>query len=481
MNEKSYFKKFATIHSVNSSKNYLRLFDALIEMEEFDAKALQKKFEGESIERYMSSEMNYLEEQLLKSLTNFSFEKRKKNQKHIHYISILIDKGFRQRAKKFLKKTKTTAYKKEEFTTIIKLIQLEEEIFFRDKDFDFLEKLTKLNEERKEIYAKIQNINELRLLREQISKAQFLHGYIHDQSKFSEFYHASLMVSPDHALSFKAKEHWYYIRSILFYLIRKYKKAQEANLDLLKIMRENDDLFNASDILPITSNVLFSSALIKDEITFFQTLPILDSLKSKPTIDKIYIEYVKYSRVLEFFYQKMDLDSTIKYTEDISPYILKNYQSMAFLPLNHTLLVMTRAEIITRRFKKAINWLNIWLKEGIADHSLIHAHCFLLITRYEMGWNKLLEAELSTTYKLFKRKGKYDDLAQAMVAFFRKYLRYPDKEISYLKILVDKLTTIKANPEKNHAFEYFDFKNWGELQLEKRLELRTQESQERRF
>ena len=462
MNEKSYFKKFATIHGSNTSKNYLRLFNAIAQMENFDANNLKNKFEGEPIAKYLSSEMKYLEEQLLKSLTNFSFEKDKQNQnqKHIHYITILIDKGFRQRAIKILKKTKTAAYKKEEFTTIIKLIQLEEEIFFRNKTFDFLEKLSKLNNERQELYAKIQNINDLRLLREQISKVQFVQGYVDDVSKFSKFYNSSLMQSPKNALSFKAKEHWYYIKSILSYLMRQYRKAQQANLQLLGIMQENNHLFNPSNILPITSNVLYSSALIKDEVTFLNTMPLIETLQTKPTIDKIYLQYVKHSRVLELYYQKMDSDAIINYMEEVTPFVLSNYKTMTFPLLNHILLIVIRAEIITKRFQKAINWLNIWLEVGVGDYILIHAHCFLLITRYEMSWNKLLTAELETTYKLFRRRGKYDDLAKAMVAFFRSYLKNPQKENLYLEMLHHKLKSIKAIPEKNHAFEYFDFENW---------------------
>ena len=470
MNEKSYFKKFANIHSSKTSKNYIRLFNAIAQMQDFDVQVLQKKFEGEPIARYLSSEMNYLEEQILKSLTNFSFEKNKQNQnqKHILYITILIEKGFRQRAIKILKKTKTAAYQKEEFTTIIKLIQLEEEIFFRDKIFDFFEKLSQLNTERQQLYAKIQNINELRLLREQISKTQFVHGYIDDVSKFSNFYTSSLMQSPKNALSFKAKEHWYYIKSILSYLMRQYGKAQQANLILLGIMQENNHLFNPSNILPITSNVLYSSALIKDEVTFLKIMPLIEILKTEPTIDKIYLQYVTHSRVLELYYQKMDLDAVINYMEEVTPFVLKNYRTMPFQRLNHMLLMMVRAEIITGRFQKAINWLNIWLEVGVGDYILIHAHCFLLITRYEVGWYKLLAAELETTYKLFRRRGKYDDLAKSMVAFFRSYLKNPKKEILYLTTLHHQLKTIKVVPEKNHAFEYFDFENWcGEVLAKK--------------
>ena len=477
MNEKSYFKKFATIHSSKTSKNYIRLFDAIAQMQGFDVQFLKKKFEGEPIAKHLSSEVNYLEEQILKSLTNFSFEKNKRtqNQKHIHYITILIEKGFRQRAKKILKKTKTAAYQKEEFTTIIKLIQLEEEIFFRDKIFDFLEKLSKLNTERQELYAKIQNINELRLLREQISKTQFIHGYIDDVSKFSNFYNSSLMQSPDNAFSFKAKEHWYYIKSIQFYLLRQYKKAQQANLMLLDIMEENNHLSNPSDILPIASNVLYSSALAKDETTFWQTMPTLEVLKAKPNIDKIYFQYVKHSRVLELYYQKMDLKSTTNYLEEVTPFFLKHHDTLPFLPLNHMLLLMVRAEIITERFQKAINWLNKWLEAGPGEYILIHARCFLLITRYELGWNELLAAELETTYKLFRRQGKYDNLAKAMVAFFRSYLKNPKKEISYLTTLHHQLKTIKAVPEKNHAFEYFNYEKWCEQVLAKRQNLRDNE------
>ena len=75
---------------------------------------------------------------------------------------------------KVLKQAKSLAYHFEEFTIIFQLIQMEEEILFSHGILHFTAHLEKLKKEREEITQKIQNLNELKLLKVLARELQFI-------------------------------------------------------------------------------------------------------------------------------------------------------------------------------------------------------------------------------------------------------------------------------------------------------------------
>ena len=68
LNEKVYFKRNAKIHSGNEEMNYLKVYEVVEKLKEFDKQKLKEHFKGTTIEKYLSSEVNYLKEKILISL-----------------------------------------------------------------------------------------------------------------------------------------------------------------------------------------------------------------------------------------------------------------------------------------------------------------------------------------------------------------------------------------------------------------------------
>jgi len=126
MREKAYFKRFAQMYSGKKNKNYMQLYNELEKMTVFEKQKFNTRFANQPIGRQMSSELNYLFGQLLKSMINFHLENsnKKKLQKSILYIDILMEKGYRKQALKILNKAKKLAKEHEDFTTILKLALL---------------------------------------------------------------------------------------------------------------------------------------------------------------------------------------------------------------------------------------------------------------------------------------------------------------------------------------------------------------------
>ena len=69
--EKSYFRRYSKIHGDNPDRNYLHIYNFLEKQKEFDESKMKAQFSGKQFVKYLSSEKNYLFEQILTSLMNF--------------------------------------------------------------------------------------------------------------------------------------------------------------------------------------------------------------------------------------------------------------------------------------------------------------------------------------------------------------------------------------------------------------------------
>ncbi len=461
--EKAYFNRFASTYSGSKEKNYLLLYEALMEMEEYNVEALKHRFAGSTIAKYLSSESDYLEEQLLKSLANFYFDStpHRELQKDILFIDILIEKGFQKRALKILAQAKKIAYRNEDFTTILKLIQLEEEILFEEGILGFTKKLGELQAERQHITNQIQNLNELRLLREQARELQFTELFVTDPSKFPHIFANPLMETENNALSISAKEHWMYIREIRYYLTRQYKKGQLASSEYLAFMEENTHLVKPSKMHSTISNYLYFSVLLGDTETFFATLPKLEKMLAKSPSDTVYILYIKYARIIELFYQTDD-PRLYELATEAGVYLTQNHEKMGNTQVNYMALLMVKACLETGHYKVAADWLIFWNHIGPLEHTLIQNRLMTLILYLESGWNDLLESATATAYKTLRSHKKYDKLAAALISFFKTHLKKPNDIKINLEQLSTSLAEIKASPEDNKAFIYYDFHKWCE-------------------
>jgi len=95
--EKVYFKRSSKTHANSTDKNYLKIYEALDKQKTYNKKTLIGLFAGTSISKYLSSEINFLNEKILLSLFYFNLNKSKRNkiQKGILIAEVLTSKGFK--------------------------------------------------------------------------------------------------------------------------------------------------------------------------------------------------------------------------------------------------------------------------------------------------------------------------------------------------------------------------------------------------
>jgi len=307
LSEKAYFKKFASFHHGNKDKNYLKLYDLFIGQANFVEKELAPALDKIGLAKHYSSEQNYLYRQLMTSLINFHFENTtyRKLSKQILAIDLLMEKGFRKKANKVLRRAKKLATDLEEFSILLKLTQLEEEILFREGILNFTKKLEELKQERQRIMLIMENYSDLRLLREQVRELQYTVRYTREFENYPDLLNPSLLTHASNALSVKALSHWYYIEMSIANMMGDVQKSLEAGNLTLELIEQYPALFPSLQRAVTLSNIIYDAILMNDRSLFNEKMI---QLKNQTDVNKFYLKYVEYVRKLKFGTVNHDLE-----------------------------------------------------------------------------------------------------------------------------------------------------------------------------
>ncbi len=462
--EKAHFRKYTEMHQRKRDKNYLKLYTSILAQPICDAESLRKHFKGTPIHAHFSSEMNYLFEQLMKALMIFHLNNRNsyKLLKLIFYIELLLEKGERKKAAKLLKQAKETAYQFEDFSLVIKTIELEERVLFKQGILNFGEKLESLEKERQLATDKINNFNRLRLLREQVREFQFTHIYVNSPEKYPEVFEHPLLAGESTALSKHALEVYYYTKCIIEYLQRNYEEGIVASRIYLSFLEEHEYLFPDAKLLPALSNYLLMLSLLGAKEEFELIMQKLYLLESKKSLDQHYIEYIRNCRSFELCYTLSDQKMAEETLTKAIFILTKQNEYLAEAQKDYLFYYAIRCCIDLRQFEKGFELMNLWYELGVEEFSTSLRRIFKLIIIYELGYVQWLETEIQTTYKVLKKRKKYARLEKTFIAFFRKFAANPTREKKLLYHLNVDLDLVSKSKEDNKYFGYINYCRWCE-------------------
>ncbi len=148
--EKRYFKMEAKRSGEKRSSNYLKLFDALNDMDEYDEAHLRHKFRKEKFIDHLPSEKRYLYQAILKSLRHYRSEKSANAQikEMILDAGYLRERGLYSQALKMLKKARKQADHYQDALALLEINLIERVITLHLKEKRYDEQLGALKEEK---------------------------------------------------------------------------------------------------------------------------------------------------------------------------------------------------------------------------------------------------------------------------------------------------------------------------------------------
>lgn len=249
-NEKGYFKKFATVNSKKGEGNYLRLFDCIDEMEEYDEKLIKRKFAKEKFIAQLNVTKLYLQRMIIKSLRNYYSE----NDPDIERLSamieitLLVKKQMYDSALRIIEKMKPIAENYETHINALFLSQVEYQIYLRKGMYkEILETGTKRLEHERRLLTEYENLCEYRNIQGRITSIMQMEGHKKSESvkEINRTLELPLIQDASKSLTFKALTHRLEIVNRCYLKLGEHTKALDIARSMRAAFKDNPDKIKA--------------------------------------------------------------------------------------------------------------------------------------------------------------------------------------------------------------------------------------------
>ncbi|MBI2270613.1 MAG: hypothetical protein HYU69_09710 [Bacteroidetes bacterium] len=289
-NEKGYFRKFSSMHVVGNENLYMKLFDALNEMDGYDKSQLPKLFRKKRMENQLPAYTNYLFTNILDALK--IYHARKTLEAEIRHMLLDVELLFAKRlypeARKILTKARGKATRSENLFLLVEIINWEEKIAKNDPDSQLLEKIIHSNhEERLKITDQLKVSLQYKWLHSRViylihKIGQHIKGN-DELSKLEEIMLHPLLRDEKSAKTLHDKNTFYYIHALYHYIKREQdiRKSIEYTHKRKKLMEENIQYASLDmNAYLSTFNNLMSSYMQILEVSEYDKL--VEDLKKMP-------------------------------------------------------------------------------------------------------------------------------------------------------------------------------------------------------
>lgn len=484
--EKRYFKLYSVRQATAEGYNYLKLFDAIDKMNEYDENQLIKKFSNELFIKQLSIAKARLYEQILKSLNSFhansSIDAELK--KLIHSAEILYKKALYTQSQKLLKRARKLAIKYEKHTTLLEILMWEKKLIEKDNYTHTDEyALEKIIEQDRLTLEKIKNFSEFWHIKSRLFLFLNRKGKVRSANElpgFKSIIDNVLLNSESAALYFETKYLYHHIYSAYYFGIDEYENCYNHLKKNIELIEENIEQFKEepNTYFSVLTNAIYVGVRIKHYSEAFACLKKLRELPEKLALNRnedldiklfsssFSIETTTYI-ILGEFEKGVKLIPIIE--EGFKLYGDKiNNVRKAYLYFNIAVLYLGE-----KNYSEAIRWINKLLNDIDIDKSQ-DLYCFgqllNLIIHLELDNRQLLPYALASTERYLKSRNRVYKFETVILNFIKKISKARDlqKEDEIYSQLLNDLTAVTADNFEKTALEYFDFLSWAESKVHKK-------------
>jgi hypothetical protein len=475
--EKRFFKLSSNLQS--GEKNYLKLFDVIEKMTEYNEQTLKDQLTGERFLKHLPSEKNHLYKLILKSLRSFHADNSISSilRQEIKNIEILYKKALFSECNKFVSRAKQLAKENEKFYYWFELISWEKQLLeeaYESGDFD--KDLDALIQEETEVIEKLRNVAEYQILYSRINYVFRRGGFARnteDKDVVEQISDYHLIKGKNTALSARASSICYYIKGLCAATNRNYPESYTNFKRVKEILDKN---------LPIRADIPSRYILAQQHLIYsfidsrnynesFRLIKELRDMQNEPGFDTIA------SKVRIF---------TTTYLAELITYIRMGAFSEAMALMDDIMAGMsTHGEKISKEqevlfayyiasayfgageFNKALFWINKVMNDNeqqLRQDIYSSSRLLNLVIHYELGNYDLLEYIIKSTFRYLNKSPKDYRVDNLILKHIRKLARLgpPKDHIKVLKEMRQELVEVFENPSERVVLDYFDFIAWLE-------------------
>lgn len=478
--EKRYFKV------MNSGEaKYIRLFDAVDKLNDFDEEHLLKHNKWIKSEQF-SNLKAHLYKKVLHALRNYASANHEdiSVRENIDYIQVLFDRSLYAQGMQLIQKVKKTikSSSRENLELSLEVLKWERNLLPYTLGKNNLKRVNQIIKEADEINEKILRIHQLTNLSVELNALYLKTGYIRDKSdydKIHEIFTSKLPPIDQEHLSFGEKLVWYEIHVSYYNFLQELENSQEVAVKwvaLFQTVPNDSGLFE--NYLKALNHLLTTQSRLGLHQEFWQTQRKLKSLFKSPLIainENLRIRLAKYAYAHQFngYFMRGDFAMGVEMLKKIESR-LERY--LEFLDKHSELVLFYKITCLyfgNGNFREALKWLNRILNSDYQDiredvHSF--ARILNLITHYELGNNDVIEYYLRSTYRFLLKKEDLHLFQERILSFIKNLSKINTDEelVEKFRDLRDQMILLSRSKYDKRAFVYFDIISWLESKIEKR-------------
>ena len=476
--EKRNFKLFVKRNSSAGELKFLKVFDALDGMKEYDEAALLKK-NKEIKKQQLSNIKAHLYKQILASLRLISDENNIDIQLHeqMAHARILFNKGLYLQSLKVLDKMKEAAKAHHQLTYLQQVLFFEKKIEALFITRSMRNRADQLTQESEEVNEKVSVVNKLSNLSLQLYSWYIQHGHARNQKDFDE-----LKDYFEKHLPKQLTKDSFYEKLYLFQCYTWYAFIRQDFLQYYRYTQKWVDLFEEYPHMLAAETAMYTKGMHNLMGAHFD---LLNHEKLKEAIKK-FEEFTKHplvtdnenNRILAYVYlytAKINLcflQGNFTKGLKLVPFLEKMLKEYGPFLDKHRVLVFYY-KIACLYFgsgdnEKAIDYLNRIINEkaDLRTDLQCYARLLHLIAHYELGNFDLLEYLIKSVYRYMAKMENLSKVEEEVFVFLRRSFHVGAHALKpEFEKLLEKLKKYERNPLETRAFSYLDIISWLESKI----------------
>lgn len=474
--EKGYFKKFNSFHVKGEENSYMKVFNEIDKMEEYEEDKLKKKFSGTNLGKNYAVVKNYLYKQILRSLEAYHANELSEIRSLLNRAEILLNKNLRKQSLKQVRRAKDLAIKKERYAMAIEAAMFEQIFSSRGKTFEERNgAVYTAKKEVDELVALLNNITEMDFTR---SKIVTLSGKLtttrepEDFKMLEDLINLPILSSSDNALSNLARAKYYSIYATYCYHKREYEKSLEATNMVIEVMQGAPDVFK-EDILynsVVYYNYCFVCLYMGKIADAKRALALMRSMEAKFQFQRDQIFQLGWNIEFNIYLGSCDFDEGLL---AIDRFVTQRKQQEA--KMTGIFDLITRYQVasiyfVNKQYGDALTWVN-----SIINSNLFKARedfaCWTrmldLVVHFELHNYDLLEYKIKSAKNFIEKKGKIYQVEELFFSYMNKLIHQNNAEEQKKTLVKFKADLEEAltDPNEERATENFDFLAWIDSKL----------------
>ena len=476
--EKRNFKLFVKRNSSGGDLKFLKVFDALDGMKEYDEAALLKK--NKDIKKQQLSNIKaHLYKQILTSLRLISDENNIDIQLHeqMAHARILFNKGLYHQSLRVLDKMKELAKAHHQLTYLQQVLFFEKKIEALFITRSMRNRAEQLTNESDEVNDRLAVVNKLSNLSLQLYSWYIQHGHARNQKDFDE-----LKDYLEKHLPKDIKKDSFYEKLYLYQCYTWYAFIRQDFLQYYRYTQKWVDLFDEYPMMLAAETAMYTKGMhnlmgahfdllnpekLKEAIRQFEQFtkhPLVAENENNRILTYVYL----YTAKINLCFLQGNFTKGLKLVPFLEK-MLKEYGP--FLDKHRVLVFYYKIACLyfgSGDNEKAIDYLNRIINEkaDLRTDLQCYARLLHLIAHYELGNFDLLEYLIKSVYRFMAKMENLSKVEEEVFTFLRHSFRVGAHALKpEFEKLLDKLKKYERNPLETRAFSYLDIISWLESKV----------------